>query len=211
MLATPPRRLTTLLALALAFVVVLVAVTDVESWHGWEWRFWDPLVAIGTLLLAAATGALAWFTYQVTRDSRDEIALERRRLEASQRPIVLPAALQPVTPVSADRRRALVLMNAGPGAALNVVTTLRWRDPTPFTLTLPQVHIRPTGSIDLLIEAAPGKPTPPGLEWLHVDGSIVCNDLAGGTWHTDFLIRAPDVQTPPTLDVQAPRGVESTA
>jgi hypothetical protein len=59
----------------------------------WAWSGWNALVAVGTLLLADVTAILAAITYRVSKDSRAEITLERRRLEAGQRSIVLPASV----------------------------------------------------------------------------------------------------------------------
>jgi hypothetical protein len=181
---------------------VLGSLTD---WHGWKWEGWPALVAIGTLLLALATGVLAWFTYQVTKESRDEIVLEQRRLEAAQRPIMLPAALEPRPKAIGDPQRALIFMNAGPGAALNVVCRLRWSPPSGHTVWLPKLHVRPGGSAELPVGGAGGS------DWLLVKGAIVCDDLAGDAWQTDFVIRSVDESQPATLDVQPPRRIDAQA
>jgi hypothetical protein len=106
----------------------------------WTWAGWPALVAVGTLALALATGALAGFTYLVTRDSRDELRLESRRLEVSQRPIVLPGELEPAPEAFGDPKLSLSFMNAGPGAALNIEAQLRWGKPAGVVLTFPQFH-----------------------------------------------------------------------
>jgi hypothetical protein len=48
----------------------------------WAWHGWDALVAIGTLALALATGWLAWLTRRAVGESRDELVLLRREVEA---------------------------------------------------------------------------------------------------------------------------------
>jgi hypothetical protein len=47
----------------------------------WSWSGWNALVSIGTLALAAGTGALAWFTWRAVRESRASIKLQRDELD----------------------------------------------------------------------------------------------------------------------------------
>jgi hypothetical protein len=51
----------------------------------WVWHGWDAMVAIGTLALAAGTGVLAWFTWRAVTESRDQIKLATREVEAVER------------------------------------------------------------------------------------------------------------------------------
>jgi len=53
--------------------------------------------AVGTVLLAAATGLLAWMTRAEVVASRQELALSRTAYEASTRPILLDAPLDRFT------------------------------------------------------------------------------------------------------------------
>jgi hypothetical protein len=129
-----------------------------------------------------STGVLAWFTFKVARISQREILIEQRRLEVSQRPIVLPDSLAPKGQTIGDVTEELVLVNAGPGAALNVSCKLEWQSPASGDCTeaTAAVNIQPAGSHRLLL-------TPPGrLGWKRVKVWITCDDLAGGKWETVF-------------------------
>jgi hypothetical protein len=197
--AVPNRRVSLVLAaVAIVVVALLLGMTGAKAWHGWDWRFWNPLVAIGTILLALATGALAWFTYQVTQDSRDEIRLERRRLDAAQRPVVLPAEIEYTPAEIGDSRSAITFMNAGPGVALNIECKLHWGSPSGLIATLPRFHMRPAGSKKLPVDISNN------VDWSHVKGRVRCEDIAGMQWVTDFEVHQDDWATPPTIVVTPP-------
>lgn len=79
------------------------------EWHGWEWAGWSALVALGTILLAAATAFLGWETRDVAKAAEDEQA-------ARWRPILVGVG----PPRNEDRVLSVDVKNDGPGPALRV-------------------------------------------------------------------------------------------
>jgi hypothetical protein len=86
----------------------------------WEWG-WEAFVAIGTVLLAAATVGLAWSTRGLAKASEAE-------LRAQWRPVILPA-LDPLSrrAITYDGQEGLLhvrVRNAGRGPAHHVRVTI---------------------------------------------------------------------------------------
>jgi hypothetical protein len=110
-------------ALALAAVVGLSMVVGFVGAPHWETFSWEIAsifgTALGTTLLAAATGWLAWSTRSEARATQELAALTRRQQTASERPVVLREILG----WSGTPDNGLVsinLRNVGLGPALRV-------------------------------------------------------------------------------------------
>jgi hypothetical protein len=145
---TPPRlrwRDVARAALALAIpVVVLSAVVGcVGSKEGFDWTLASVFgTALGTTLLAAAAGALAWSTY----------AWELANREDGERPVIVVKAvtyspgripggrLPPLASSLSDGHIDIELANVGAGPALDIATTAEYvgaeRDPDTRTASV---------------------------------------------------------------------------
>ena len=107
----------------------------------------DWFVAIGTLCLAGATVWLVLVTKDMVQRSSQQLALEQRRIEASQRPHVYPES--PIDRVDGRGdyggpvtwREVLPVRNGGPGVALNVRGTLYFPPPSGVSVQIVQTSI----------------------------------------------------------------------
>jgi hypothetical protein len=127
------RATTVWVGVVLALVAGFIALisTGAKMWHGWAWHFWDPLVAIGTLVLAIATIYLARETAAEIRESHtarrqdierariDRIVVEVLNLVAVAHRRVSGAGGSTVEPVELEiakqRLNAAIALGGGPG------------------------------------------------------------------------------------------------
>lgn len=169
---------------------------------------WDALVAVGTLVLAAVTGTLAFFTYRLASKTSDLAASTSDEVKASLRPVLIPPAQGGQFPAieAGTENLRLGVLNAGRGPALNayayaIVATLTIYERTDIAQF---GNLAPNGDGVLVI---PG--VPDGDFAAHSDESyfavfvvIVYNDLAGRIYHTVVGLSDPAKGGP----VIAPQG-----
>jgi hypothetical protein len=150
----------------------------------------DWWVAAGTLALAATTGVLAFVTWRMAKSARDEVAIERERIDAATRPVVYPLALydwvvgRQGSGYDARRLSVLPLKNGGAGPALNVHGAI---------FLVPDAA-EAAGQVSLELQGgsiAAGDVIDARLEhgiadWSGVVGFIVYKDLADDEWVTHF-------------------------
>jgi hypothetical protein len=116
------------------------AVVLAADWE--KWTAIGTLAAAGaTLVLAAVTVWLVFTTRRVVSETAEQLAIERGRIEASQRPYVFPAPsadwIRNSGPYSGGHKAELFpVTNAGPGPALNVGGQLQWGPPSGVTVNL---------------------------------------------------------------------------
>jgi hypothetical protein len=97
-------------AVTILLIAVPLMVLDVifywwghiDGWGGWAWPGWAVFVALGTLGLAAVTGALAWTTKSDVNATRDLAELGRDDKRARETPIVYAVFIR--KPEDADIR-----------------------------------------------------------------------------------------------------------
>jgi hypothetical protein len=123
------------------------------------------------------------------RVATDELRIERERLEAAQRPWVIPvggSGWSRGTDEYAGRWAEVIpAVNAGPGAAVNIRGRLQLTG-----LGGQFVDIVPTG-------LAAGEERDLALSWMapltdgwsDARGALVYEDVSGQAWRTDFLVR----------------------
>jgi len=115
----------------------------------------DWFVAGGTLGLAGGTVWLVIVTNRMVARAGDQLALEQRRVEASQRPHVYPES--PIEWVDGTGRyggpltwrEALPVRNGGPGVALNVRGKLFFPPPSGVVVPIVPTSLAPGESADL--------------------------------------------------------------
>src|SRR5262249_4791635 len=115
------RRVTAGLGTSLPLVPIQL-LASFTTWSGW-----DTLVAIGTLMLAAATFALVLTTRRSVTTAAQQITLERRNAEWAQWPRVIPAGPSDWATFqgrygspAGTASMLLPVKNLGPGVAYNV-------------------------------------------------------------------------------------------
>ena len=164
------------------------------------WTFgWDALVAIGTLALAAVTFALVLVTKRSVDAAKDEIGIERRRIEAGQWPRVFP---MPLDRWVASREsysggqssRVLPIKNGGTGVALNVHGQLDFTGQGGPVVELVNTSLGANDTIDIVLDW----PTPEagiywqgeGLigDWSDCTGWLDYEGVGGESWRTSFRI-----------------------
>jgi hypothetical protein len=189
-------------------------IADSLVWANW-------LVALGTLALAVATGVLAFFTFRATRDSANELKLERRRLEEAQRPIVFPFAPSDWAAGTGHYQlaRYIPLKNGGPSIALNVGGGITFpptrRFPGAATISFAKAQLAPGDEQDILMiwpptpsETANKRTREQETVWDTVQGHVDFDDLAGGRWQTVFNIHVEEGRI---IDVQPPKPVTGSS
>ena len=143
----------------------------------------DIAVAVGTILLAAATFRLAGEAKKEAAKVAEQVGLEREQLVAAQRPFVLPV-IEGWGPGDPFVR----LLNAGVGPAINVRGALYWKGGA-------------GGASSLLPTAlAAGQPFNAvvvgegiSVNWVNARGFVRYTDLSEAEWQTHFAYRSlPD-------------------
>jgi hypothetical protein len=153
--------------------------------HATAWTFgWEALVAIGTLGLAFVTFLLVRTTKRMVKTASDELTLEKQRIEASQRPYVLPTPSGRWIEGQTPRNEVLPIRNAGGGVALNIRGRLYFPEGT--TVSVVPTSLGPGDSTDLRINWG-GEPR--GGSWANARGYLLCEDVVAVTWRTDYAYR----------------------
>ena len=152
------------------------------------------LVAGGTLVLALATFALVLVTWRMVAQAGEQVALEQRRVEASQRPYVFPAASRrwiegADLPRGMEWFELLPVTNVGPGVAINVRGTLYLAGPSGASVELVPTSLAPGESEYMRINWE-FQPLNHWAEWADARGFLLYDDIAGETWRTDYVVRA---------------------
>jgi hypothetical protein len=82
----------------------------------------EPLIAIGTVGLAAVTAWLAWSTSALAKSAAAQLETARLQVERSHRPVLVPASATNVggSEGALDSSAKINLRNVGMGPALNV-------------------------------------------------------------------------------------------
>jgi hypothetical protein len=149
------------------------------------------LVAAGTLALAGATYVLVRVTRRMVAQAGEQVMLEQRRVEASQRPHVFPAASRrwiegADLPGGMQWLELLPVTNGGPGLAINVRGTLYFAGPGGVSVELVPTSLAPGESEYMRINWG----GPPITQWADARGFLLYDDIAGETWRTDYVVRA---------------------
>lgn len=161
-------------------VIVHVTVGDgVATW----------IVAVATAALFVTTGFLFLSTRRMVGVTASEVAIERDRLAAAQRPHVYAVTLDEWvterTPYLDHRARQVIpLANAGPGIAHNVTGLLRFADGI-FVPIFP-VTIQPGERLDARLNWGGDFR---GNSWKNAHGFLAYRDVAGVAWVTEYSIR----------------------
>ncbi len=177
-----------------AFVVLIIGVSaavglvaDRDDIDGFDWE----LASI--VLTGLGTTALALVTWQSVSASSRQLAVEAKRLEASQWPRLFPVALNDWIASSGDYdnerwRRVLPVRNGGPGVALNVTGHLEWKKSPGDAVNTVTTSIGP-GDLQDLRPNWIGQQRPLESEkWDQVAGRLDYDDINGGRWRTSFRI-----------------------
>jgi hypothetical protein len=119
--------------------VGLAAVVALSWWVGWlgpeEGFDWDLAsvfgTALGTTLLALATGALALLTYREVSATQELAALTRKDQQIRERPLVLATSTDwwPHHLGGAESRLMIELSNVGLGPAVGIEVTANYHGP----------------------------------------------------------------------------------
>lgn len=170
------------------------------SAHGEETFNWE-VAALG--FTGLATLALGAATVWLGATSRD---IERRRIEESHRPHVVPTAIR-----SAPQQegRLLPVTNVGLGAALNLAGQLEWRgDGSGTTANLIPTSLAPGESSELRVDLLDRR----GKRPERVGGVLDFEDISGGRWRTEFAVdEEGHVRVQRTVLLLRPDGTTPTA
>jgi hypothetical protein len=168
--------------LAIVLIFAAGALLGVSALLGWasadepESFNWEVAALSFTGLATLALGGATVWLGATTR------AIERRRIEESHRPHVIPTAIE-----SGPERegRLLPVTNVGPGAALNISGHLEWRgDGSGTKASLLPTSIGPGQSGQLKVDLPGGQ----GKQPERVGGVLDFEDITGGRWRTEFFI-----------------------
>jgi hypothetical protein len=148
---------------------------------GFDWI--GLVVAIGTLVLAVVT-------YLMVRKAGSQLALEQRRVEASQRPVVYPSVpvewIDASGPYAGRRNEVLPLKNSGPGIAFNVAGKLYFSDESGVHVDTVEMSLGPGDVADVRFN---WRGEARGGSWHAARGYLVYEDVADVRWRTEYEIR----------------------
>ena len=171
---------------------VLVAANVVDSAQ----HFFEDWAGLAEVLVAIGTGLLAWATFRLATQTRNETAkvgeqveVERQALLATLRPFLVPVN-ERMDPAAAN----LMLRNMGPGLAYNVRGSVYWIGTGGGAEIVPtQV---PAGSLIGVALTGAGV----SVTWATAKGFLLYLDATGTEWQTHFVFRV-DAQDRISVDV----------
>lgn len=161
-----PRTSLSVLGIALAgglalLVVSSVVVGFVGPRRGFDWTLASVFgTAVGTTLLAAATGALAFTTWTDVRATWRLAELAQQDRDARERPVVILSGISFSGSANSGEVR-VVLFNAGLAPALRVRVTVRYRDeerPLEASLVIPAIRPEAAGEHTFPVSFADNPP-----------------------------------------------------
>jgi hypothetical protein len=183
-------------AVALVAVVVLSAVVGFIGAPHWEDFSWEIAsifgTALGTTLLAAATGWLAWSTRSEVRATQDLAELTRRQQTASERPVIL---LQNEPGWSGSGGSGVLnvdLKNVGVAPALYVEVEARY-DADDLTPSIGSVSVP-------FIEAGSGQRVDVPVSFPDRPGGIGGSFQVEGTYRDRSMLNIYEIITSPPVD-----------
>jgi hypothetical protein len=159
-------------------ILVVQQMTTVAANEGTNWDRW---VAIGTLLLALATFALAAITFVMARHARSSVRIQESQLVAAQRPYVYPVINERWLPDAVATNPYVVLKNGGAGPAFNVKGAIYWTNGAGGASSLAQTALAAgeDESVRVLGEGI-------RVDFNNARGYVRYTDSTGRGWQTHF-------------------------
>jgi hypothetical protein len=150
-------------------------------WHGWEWKGWSALVALGTMGLALGTVWLAWTTRRAVKTSAAELIAGNRPVLTLVEDIMFGDGSNRLHLIGTEI--AMSLENCGPGAALDTTISLDFDGNPPAPPERVGAAIAPGRLARVRWDTGSGAPFPRSAT-----GLVEYSDIAGVGYETVFEI-----------------------
>lgn len=173
----------------LGVVVVAVLAWPIATWAHHQPGPWpESLQAAATVVLIAVTATYVAFTGRSVMLTRESLDIQRKRVEASQRPYVIAAPTREWIdrmPVSEDWADVLPIKNLGPGVAINVRVHLgNLGEPAGIYVDSVSTSLGPGDREDLRLNWA--SDVARVVHWDTARGWIDFEDFSAARWRSEF-------------------------